>query len=160
MDKPFNADFYVTAATVIPVLFLALTLEGSFYKGLLDRIIAPGKPDSPEDSYQGPTDTMILVGAIAVFAAWCLLGMGFLGEFFAITALKDHYADAQTQALVYWFFIILSAFTVAGPAGSYARAVRDSWRGARERAQAIRKATEAREDQSSQDGPDNGQGPR
>jgi hypothetical protein len=37
MQKPFNADFYVTAATVIPVFYLALTLQGSTYRDLMTR---------------------------------------------------------------------------------------------------------------------------
>jgi hypothetical protein len=31
----FNADFYVTTASVIPVLFLALTVQGEMYGQLL-----------------------------------------------------------------------------------------------------------------------------
>lgn len=48
MNDSFNSDFYVTAATVIPVLYLALTLQGSTLESLLERwlklsIKEPGK---------------------------------------------------------------------------------------------------------------------
>jgi hypothetical protein len=32
---PFNANFYITAATVIPVLFLAIAVQGRTYENLL-----------------------------------------------------------------------------------------------------------------------------
>jgi hypothetical protein len=34
--KSFNSDFYVVCATVIPVLFLALAVQGDSYQALLD----------------------------------------------------------------------------------------------------------------------------
>jgi hypothetical protein len=33
----FNADFYITAATVIPLLYLALTLQGNSYDSMMRR---------------------------------------------------------------------------------------------------------------------------
>ena len=42
--KDFNADFYVTAATVIPVLYLALAVQGSTFDAMskwLYGVIAP-----------------------------------------------------------------------------------------------------------------------
>jgi hypothetical protein len=33
----FNADFFFVAATIIPVLFLAITLQGKTFEGLLER---------------------------------------------------------------------------------------------------------------------------
>lgn len=36
----FNADFYITAATVIPLLYLALTLQGQTYERIISRSVA------------------------------------------------------------------------------------------------------------------------
>jgi hypothetical protein len=35
MKDSFNADFYVTAATLIPVLYLALAVQGSTFDAVL-----------------------------------------------------------------------------------------------------------------------------
>ena len=35
-DKKFPVDFYVTVATVIPVLFLAIAVQGKTYQNMLD----------------------------------------------------------------------------------------------------------------------------
>jgi len=37
MTEKFNADFYVTCATVIPVLFLAAAVQGQAFAFLLQR---------------------------------------------------------------------------------------------------------------------------
>jgi hypothetical protein len=37
MNDAFHSDFYVTGATVIPVLFLALTLQGSTFDAVIQQ---------------------------------------------------------------------------------------------------------------------------
>jgi hypothetical protein len=39
LSETFDANFYVVAATVIPVLFLALSLQGRIYEDAKDRVL-------------------------------------------------------------------------------------------------------------------------
>jgi hypothetical protein len=42
VTKHFNADFYVTCATVIPVLFVAVAVQGRTYESILRVVASPG----------------------------------------------------------------------------------------------------------------------
>jgi hypothetical protein len=75
----FNADFYVTAATVIPVLFLALTLQGTFYREILGTW-----KHKAEHIPLGPTTPDVLEALckliIPLLLASLIILFGFAGE--------------------------------------------------------------------------------
>jgi hypothetical protein len=96
MKDSFNADFYATAATVIPVLYLALAVQGS----TLDAIAmwagrriwgTPGEANKVRVrlAFQGGS---ILAGII--------FGGGVLGELTAFNALYNQRADSYDAQLV------------------------------------------------------------
>jgi hypothetical protein len=43
---PFNGLFYATAATIIPVLFLAIAVQGRGYESLLEGLVTRGRQGS------------------------------------------------------------------------------------------------------------------
>jgi hypothetical protein len=56
----FNSTFYATIATVIPVLFLALAIQGRIYEGLVKAMVTSAR-------WAGGTVTMLLQ-----LAAWAI----------------------------------------------------------------------------------------
>ena len=93
---PFNADFYSVAATVIPVLFLALTFQGSAFRQLR-ALFGPGTP----------------------YIAGLVLAAGLWGELYAILALYDKIASRGNAELVFIAtFILVVAVSLAAFSGS------------------------------------------
>ena len=102
----FNHDFYVTGGTVIPVLFLALTLQGRTFTDLMLANPAANLEFS--------------AGALAVALAGPLLAAaitaaGSLGEILALQALYDGSASTRTAEglLGITIFLVLVVTTVA-----------------------------------------------
>ncbi len=71
-----SPDFYVAAATIIPVLFLALVLEGGLWKWIQEQASAASDP---------PVVIRAFVSLLQSFAVFVLIA-GALGE---ITALRQ-----------------------------------------------------------------------
>jgi hypothetical protein len=108
-------DFYVTSATVIPVFFLALTLQSTQFeateqlmqklnnsiKGYLDQ--NKTAQDIIKQGYSGLILKFVLPG-LAFSVIWAfvsaLLVLSVLGEVFAILALYQGKANAGTQPVV------------------------------------------------------------
>lgn len=93
----FNADFYTVAATVIPVLFLALAVQGSVYGDLL-KTFARGMREmfSANDQAQTPARTLRVVvrravpgfvTVIPMMLATLIILFGIFGEILALLAL-------------------------------------------------------------------------
>lgn len=59
MAEKFNADFYVTCATVIPVLFLAAAVQGQAFVFLLQRA-RRSTPGSVSGSHSGSSGSVLL----------------------------------------------------------------------------------------------------
>jgi hypothetical protein len=89
----FNTDFYVTAATVIPVLFLALAVQGPALQNLLDGARAAEmrfyervwKGDYRSSWGLSATTVIVLYGGHII--AGLILLLGVTGEITAIIAL-------------------------------------------------------------------------
>jgi hypothetical protein len=83
----FNADFYITAATVIPILYLALTLQGQTYQDLV-RIIFKKMAEGEKASVRSLRYWWsLLVAATLPGAAGLILITGFAGELSAVLTL-------------------------------------------------------------------------
>ena|SRR5258708_37245863 len=76
----FNADFYITAATVIPIFYLALTLQGQTYQEILTRL---------KDSSHLESLTATLTSFVMLMAGFLIVFYGILGELLAIIALYE-----------------------------------------------------------------------
>jgi hypothetical protein len=118
---PFNANFYITAATVIPVLFLAIAVQGRTYENLLKAF---------SDAFRrwmtpGQWLRTLPAGALGVLTAATAFAMLYsaVAEILAIYALYQQQARTSTAhsvLLAVMFMVIMSA---AGPALVFGRVV-------------------------------------
>ena len=88
----FNADFYVTAATVIPLFYVALTLEGETFAQLLTRLIKNASLEDVAHLFGSGKYSAILISRLfiligSIFAAVAIVVGGIAGEFYAFMAL-------------------------------------------------------------------------
>lgn len=113
--KTFQPDFYVTCATVIPVLFLAVAVQGPFYQDLLDALVKAARApvDAPPIRAFWAYVAMLLVDIVT----WVVVGSGVLGEFLALLALYLGQEVARAIVLVAALIQLLAAAT--GPIARY-----------------------------------------
>jgi hypothetical protein len=104
---PFNHDFYVTAATVIPVLFLAINVQPIFQlvSSFAARRIKRKLPGA---------DNMIVITVVAM-AVYACLALGVVGELVAIAALGKQTAPKGNQSLLTTTIVLLTFAAAAGP---------------------------------------------
>jgi hypothetical protein len=114
-QQPFNGLFYATAATLIPVLFLALAVQGNTFERLLDVALRGSQsihPGMPARSAQ-------IAGArslLALAAAYGVLAYSVIGEISAAVALCDRRGGSGTSSTVLVSVITLTIAVAAGPA--------------------------------------------
>jgi hypothetical protein len=112
----FDGTFYATVATVIPVLFLALTLQGDFVLNLLlaswrwrrksrKDMLAPGGRHSWGPPLLSGVST--LIGVLAVL----VLIDGTAGEISALLALERQRASTGDQSTVMQAVVTLTVAT-------------------------------------------------
>lgn len=94
--RGFNADFYIAAATVIPVLYLALTLQGTTYHDLMMGWRKTNK-ESPFTFW--PQVRVVAVTILAMVGAAVII-LGIVGEYSALQALEDRTVGPNTQSNV------------------------------------------------------------
>ena len=113
--QPFNADFFVAAITVIPVLYLALTLQGPTTARMLKASVAMDDK-APE------------IVTFSVFAVPALVYiLGGAGEFVGIVALYNR-RDYGWGFVTLWALVVLTVVAVVVPAITAFREARDSAR--------------------------------
>jgi hypothetical protein len=135
----FNGGFYSTIATIIPVLFLAIAVQGTAY-GILVKTVAYGirlyrraMPVTSTVIRMSPL-TGAWVLAVVVIGAWLALGVlvlvsvltlisGLAGEIIAVIALYRQHAIAGSGAFVLGATIFLVVMTAAGPAWALGRSL-------------------------------------
>jgi hypothetical protein len=103
----FNADFYVVAATILPVLYLALVLQGGTYEKLLSR---------SEEAWRNaklPYEVYVF-WRLAAYALWSLW---LTGEAASIWALYTRSDIPGSIVLVPLAFLILAL--TAGPVATW-----------------------------------------
>lgn len=119
MRSDFNSDFYVAAATVIPVLYLALGVQGSLLTGVITRlnkslrVMSRQRPDTP-------LRQLGLVGRVAVsyalmVVAILIVAAGVVGEGAALLALYHQKGGPASGRLVLGSLIALLVLTAASP---------------------------------------------
>ena len=123
----YNADFYTVAATVIPVLFLAVAVQGPAYEGLLRygaerarRSRALWESNDPPDmtGYQFAQKFLTLYGYLMIAAILGFLGAAFIGIAVAgqICALLGLYhKQAGYESFVLQAAIVLTCVAASGP---------------------------------------------
>jgi hypothetical protein len=119
----FNADFYTVAATVIPVLFLAIAIQGRIFENLLtgsDSIVGTASAAMERGGIRGTTKVLVETGAgiislIMYFTAVAVVILGCLGEMVAVQALYDHGPAGQPDWVVFAAVILLTVVTAGSP---------------------------------------------
>ena len=114
----FNSNFYITAATAIPTLFVALAVQGNGYENLLKA--------SARLSQRGEGNrhgwAIAIAGSSALIGiAIAILFFAILGEILAVYALYQQQAESGTEVYVLVGTVAFVLATAAGPAITFAR---------------------------------------
>ena len=111
MKDSFNSDFYITAATVIPLFYITLFLQGNLVQGLAKRVgdtwaVPASTIRSFLKSYiLWPIANLIFVSAVAGIAA----------EALSLLALYHQSDNTVIRAIVLWSMLGLLALVGANP---------------------------------------------
>jgi hypothetical protein len=116
----FNAAFYSTAATVIPVLFLAVAVQGSTYQDLLKAAGAMYKRTRRDQIIRKVAMTLPLIPALFI------LVYGVQGEIVAISSLDLQRQVGGGNPTVIAAIITLTAAAALTPVVSYLK-LTTSW---------------------------------
>jgi hypothetical protein len=95
-----SSDFYITAATIIPVLFLALVIEGGLWKWIQGQVSEASDP---------PIVIRIFVSLLQAFAVLVLIA-GALGEVTALYALWRTDFSSVLSDIVFSTTVLLVVF--------------------------------------------------
>lgn len=122
MSSHFNADFYSTVATIIPVLFIALTLQGDFVmKAMTASEHWPKGSREALRNWQATAPlwqrwpaqlVWIAVGSLLYAVPTLILTFGLVGEIDALLALERQKATALEQSWVMEAGVVLTVMTV------------------------------------------------
>jgi hypothetical protein len=121
MAKDFSPDFYVTCATVIPVLFLAVAVQGRPYQSVLGASLKAAQPmrGGPRMHRLAGRPMRRLGSYVASrfldLIAFTILSAGVLGEFLALLALYRGSDNPGTRMTVLLATLVLVVAVVTGP---------------------------------------------
>ena len=109
----FNGLFYATAATVIPVLFLAIAVQGRTYENLVNAGTAADRRLSEATTWRRRTIAYVS-GSVLFVIAGLILVWGVLSEIIAVAALHQQQASGAAGfiVLIGTIFMVIAA---AGP---------------------------------------------
>jgi len=111
----FDASYYETAATVIPVFFLALTLQGRTYEDLMTRWRSSAT-QTPTELW--PQIRFMLSAFVAIIVALAVF-FGIYGEYLALRAVYTGKATSAIRQSVFVASIGLLAVVAAAPLYSF-----------------------------------------
>jgi hypothetical protein len=125
----FNTAFYATAATIIPVLFLAIAVQGSLYSDLLkastktlDRFRERRAGSSPPQRALRAWMASLLVSVLASCTAITILIFGVTGEIQALASLSSQQVQGDPHGPLI-AAVLLTLASAAGPALAFAGTV-------------------------------------
>jgi hypothetical protein len=125
MDKQtFNTNFYLAAATVIPILYLALTLQGPGFERFVRSLDETAGMNEPITRRSLTFKNIRKTGAVALMSG--LLFLSLYGEWNAVLALYTGYAYPGTGRVV---LVSLFALLIAAVAVPFLRILGPSSRG-------------------------------
>jgi hypothetical protein len=109
MAKGFDSDFYVTCATVIPVLYLALVVQGGTYDVMLKTALqAAAKSRKRQRDYAAAN--------LLPATAYVTLVAAAIGEIAALGALFSESNVETTKVLIFVSVLILIGAAMVIPA--------------------------------------------
>jgi hypothetical protein len=117
VPKTFNSDFYVVCATVIPVLFLAVAVQGNAYKAVLDAAMKAARTNANDGwlrqmSALARSRTLQIIG----YFIW---SAGAIGEILALQVLYQDHESPGSRITVFLATIVLVVAAAAGPLRAY-----------------------------------------
>jgi hypothetical protein len=115
----FNRDFYATIATVIPVLYLALTVQGQLYGDMLGRAWR-GLLRKERDWGVSLRPLRLAIPVGLIVAAVAILAAGLGGEILAIFALYNA-SGARAGPWVLLSVLVLVVAAAVGPLWAFLR---------------------------------------
>ena len=120
MENTFNSNFYLAAATVIPVLYIALIVQANAVRDILTRLDHAMYAKIRSESHSSIILLLMILGLIAAFAVWlvsvAILIFGIVGEITSIQALYHQSDSENIRFLVLVSTILLLAISTVGPA--------------------------------------------
>ena len=123
MTKHFPSDFYVTCATVIPVLFVAIAVQRGPYKLFLQASMAAIRATAAVSRVSRKRALPKLAWAILIrISAYAIVLCGFYGEFYALMALYSSSETSGQRVTVFVMTLILLFAAIAGPLWEYTKA--------------------------------------
>jgi hypothetical protein len=108
----FNATFYATGATVIPVLFLALAVQGRGFGELL-RAATTAREEAAANKRRDPV--LLFPPRVLLAAAWVIMAAGVVGEGVAMWDLYFGSASGLDGITVLAATLVLLLAVVTGP---------------------------------------------
>jgi MFS family permease len=115
-----TSNFFIVAATVMPVLYLALTLQGPMYQKAMDRWRSAVREGNQNRGFKSVART--LTAAIFAMGLAGIILFSILAEFLALYSLYSGRASPQTQQTVFQASALLLIATAVGPFYSFASA--------------------------------------
>ena len=118
----FNADFFTAAATLIPLFYLALTLQGSLYERMISNLqkvfdeLANPRMDGSRKLRNWRALQVGIISAALICAVVTVVLFGALGEWRSILALYYRSASPDTAGGVLHSLLGLLIVVIAGPA--------------------------------------------
>jgi hypothetical protein len=109
---PFNATFFATAATIIPVFFLALAVQGRGFEHILRA--ATTEPDQAA-ALKLRNPLLLFPPRLLLTAAFVIVTAGVVGEGGAMTVLYEGHASSADGITVLVSTLILLLAVVTGP---------------------------------------------
>ncbi len=120
MKSAFNSNFYITAATVIPVLYIALIVQAGTVGDTLAKLDRVLSAKINSESHNSITIVIMTLGFVVAFAIWlasaAILILGIGGEIAAILALYNQSDSDSIRLFVLISTILLLAISTVGPA--------------------------------------------
>jgi hypothetical protein len=125
---PALIAFYATVATVIPVLFIAVVVQGTTYMDVVRAARALGQWRAPRTgSHVGR-----VLGIVAEYSAaavvqvlaviiFLVLAAGGLGEFYAIYILYQGHDDISVRRTALFSVVFLIILVIVGPIVTFVR---------------------------------------
>src|SRR5277367_3772903 len=117
--KTFNSNFYIAAATVIPVLYVALALQGSFVFSLITRIeeaahkLHAVQANTPKEALA--IFFAVLIGSPLYYITLVILLVSGAGEILAIVMLIQQSDNIFIRWLVASAVILLVVVALIAP---------------------------------------------
>lgn len=120
MNSAFNSDFYIAAATVIPVLYFALIVQADRVRDILTHLDQALYAKIKNESHTSITLIIITLGFMVAFIIWlasaAILILGIGGEIAAIVVLYQQSDSHDVRLFVLITTILLLAISIIGPA--------------------------------------------